>query len=161
VKIISNAGPLITLSQVGKLNLLKELYGTIIIPETVQYEVVVQGQGAVGAEEVGKASWINVQAVTNKLAVELLRERLDAGESEAIVLAMESKADLLLMDEARARRISEGRGIKLIGTLGLLAVAKKRGLITKIRPLLDQLMSVGFYMSSDLYQAMLEQTGEK
>jgi predicted nucleic acid-binding protein len=68
-----------------------------------------------------------VQAVTNKLAVELLRERLDAGESEAIVLAMESKADLLLMDEARARRISEGRGIKLIGTLGLLAVAKKRG----------------------------------
>jgi len=141
--------------------LLKELYGTIIIPETVQYEVVVQGQGAAGAEEVGKASWINVQAVTNKLAVELLRERLDAGESEAIVLAMESKADLLLMDEARGRRISEGRGIKLIGTLGLFAVAKKRGLITKIRPLLDQLMSVGFYMSSDLYQAMLEQTGEQ
>jgi uncharacterized protein len=161
VKVISNAVPLITLSKVGNLHLLKELYGTIIIPEMVQYEIVVQGQGAVSAEEVGKAAWINVQAVTNKLAVELLRERLDAGESEAIVLAMESKADLLLMDEARGRRISEGHGIKLIGTLGLFVMAKKNGLITTIRPLLDQLMNVGFYMSSDLYQAMLEQAGEQ
>lgn len=160
MKIVCNSGPLITLSKLGKINLLQELYGTIIIPEKVRYEIVVQGRGAVGAEEVGNASWINVEAVKNKLAVELLRERLDAGESEAIVLAMESKADLLLMDEARGRRISEGRGIKLIGTLGLLVVAKKRGLITEIKPLLEQLITVGFYMSSDLYQAMLEQAGE-
>ncbi len=161
MKVVSNAGPLITLSQVGKIHLLKKLYGTIIIPETVQYEIVVQGQGAAGAEEVGNASWINVQAVKNQLAVEFLRERLDAGESEAIVLATELKADLLLMDEARGRRISEAHGINLIGTLGFLAIAKKRGLITKVKPLLEQLISVGFYMSSDLYQVMLEQTGEK
>ena len=161
MKVVSNAGPLITLSQVGKIHLLKKLYGTIIIPETVQYEIVVQGKGAAGAEEVGNASWINVQAVKNQLAVEFLRERLDAGESEAIVLATELKADLLLMDEARGRRISEAHGINLIGTLGFLAIAKKRGLITKVKPLLEQLISVGFYMSSDLYQVMLEQTGEK
>jgi predicted nucleic acid-binding protein len=160
MKVVCNSGPLITLSKLSKINLLKELYGTIIIPEKVRYEIVIQGRGAAGAEEVANASWINVQTVKNKLAVELLRERLDAGESEAIVLAMESKADLLLMDEARGRRISEGRGIKLIGTLGLLAVAKKRGLITQIKPLLEQLITVGFYMSSDLYQAMLEQAGE-
>lgn len=160
MRVVSNAGPLITLSKLGKLNLLKELYGTIVIPDAVQYEVVVQGKGAIGAEEVANSVWITVEAVTNKLAVELLRERLDIGESEAIILSLESKADLLLMDEARGRRISEGRGIKLIGTLGLLAVAKKRGVITKIKPLLDQLISVGFYMSSSLYQAMLSQLEE-
>lgn len=125
----------------------------------VQYEVVVQG--ATGAEEVDKASWINVQTVTNKLAVELLRERLDAGESEAIVLAMESKTNLLLMDDARGRRISKVRGIKLIGTLGVLVVAKEYGLVTEVQPLLDQLINVGFYMSSDLYQTILKQAREK
>ncbi len=160
MKVVSNAGPLITLSKIGKLNLLKYLYGTIVIPNAVRYEVVVQGKGAIGSEEIANSVWINVQTVTNKLAVDLLQERLDLGESEAIVLTLESKADLLLMDESRGRRISEGRGINLIGTLGLLAIAKKHGLITKLKPLLDQLISVGFYMNSDLYQAMLSQVDE-
>ena len=130
MKIISNSGPLITLSQIDKLHFLKELYGSIVIPDMVEYEIVIQGQGTAGAEEIDTASWINVQTVKNRLAVELLHERLDAGESEAIILAIETNADLLLMDEARGRRISEVRGIKLIGTLGVCALAKQCGLIT-------------------------------
>lgn len=70
MKVISNAGPLITLSKLGKLCLLKELYGTIVIPEAVRNEVIIHGQGAVGAEEVALASWITVQTVINRLAVE-------------------------------------------------------------------------------------------
>lgn len=160
MKVISNAGPLITLSKIGKLCLLEELYGTIVIPEAVQREVVVHGQGAIGAEEVALASWITVQTVINRLAVELLRERLDAGGSEAIVLNLESKAYLLLMDEAKGRQLSKKHEIRLIGTLGLLVIAKKQGLINQVKPLLDQLVNTGFHMSVELYQTVLSQVDE-
>ncbi len=158
--VVANAGPLIALAQIGHFTLLQLLYGELYIPPAVRHEVVALGQGRPGAAEVDVASWIHVVEVREAMAVQLLRDRLDAGESEAIVLAMEMNAYLLLMDESRGRRVAEARGLTKTGTMGTLIVAKKRGLISAITPLWDRLLAAGFRMSDELYQAARTLAGE-
>jgi hypothetical protein len=160
VIVVANAGPLIALAQIGHFSFLQLLYGELHIPPAVREEVVASGRGRPGAAEVGAANWIHVVEVRDTTAVVLLRDRLDAGESEAIVLAMEMNADLLLMDEGRGRRVAEARGLKKAGTVGTLLVAKKRGLIPAVTPLLDRLLAAGFRMSDELYQAARALAGE-
>jgi hypothetical protein len=159
--LVANAGPLIALAEIGRFDLLKSLYGQIHIPPAVRDEVVVSQDGHPGAKEVATAGWIRVEGVRDITAVRILRERLDRGESEAIVLAIELSADLLLIDEARGRRIAEARGLNKTGTLGTLVIAKKRGLISNITPLLDELLARGFRLHKDLYQAVRALAGER
>jgi GxxExxY protein len=151
VIVVANAGPLIALARSGHLELLRLLYGEIHIPPSVRDEVVAAGQECPGAVEVSAANWIHVVKVHDTVAVQLLRDRSGVGESEAIVLAMELNADLLL-DEARGRRVAEGRGLNKTGMVGTLIMAKKRGLISAVRPLLDRLRATGFRMNDELYQ---------
>lgn len=92
--------------------------------------------------------------------MKLLKEELDAGESEAIVLARESGAKLILLDDRAARRKARTLGLPMIGTLGVLLMAKDRGLLPLLKPLLDTLQQVGFRMSNDLYQQVLNSAGE-
>ncbi len=88
--VISDSGPLIALATTGKLDLLKALFDRILIPQTVYDEVVVYGEGEPGSRAVGEAEWIGTLQAEDRLAVDLLRETLDTGESEAIVLAQET-----------------------------------------------------------------------
>lgn len=150
--VVANAGPLIALAQIGRFDLLRSLYGRLRIPPTVRDEVTVSGRVRPGSTEVIAAEWIDTVQIHDATAVQLLRERLDLGESQAIVLAIELNADLLLIDEARGRRVAEARGLNKIGTVGTLVVAKRRGLVSAVTPLLDELGAKGFHMSEDLYQ---------
>ena len=86
--VVANAGPLIALAQIGHFDLLRLLYGELHIPPAVRDEVVISGQGRPGADEVNGAAWIRAVEVRDTTAVQLLRDRLDAGESKAIVLAI-------------------------------------------------------------------------
>lgn len=158
--VVANAGPLIALAQIGQLDLLPAIYGEVRIPRAVWREVVAQGRQRPGAEMLSSASWVKVIDVRDKIALRLLRERLDPGESAAILLAIELKADLLLIDEARGRRIAEARGLTKTGTVGTLIMAKQRGLLETVTPLLDSLMASGFHMSDELYRMASMLAGE-
>jgi len=110
--------------------------------------------------EVEAADWIQVVNIHDRTATELLRERLDQGESEAIVLTIELEANLLLMDEARGRRVAQAQGLNQIGTVGILVLAKRKKLITAVTPLLDNLVASGFRMGEQLYHAAQELANE-
>ncbi|NBB84683.1 MAG: DUF3368 domain-containing protein [Bacteroidetes bacterium] len=155
---VSNAGPLIALARIEQLDVLPALYREIVVPSAVHEEVL--GTERKGFSELIAADWLQVGAVSDRTAVALLRERLDAGESETIVLALELKADLVLMDEARGRRITAARGITLTGTLGTLILAKRERLVKRVKPLLADLAAQGFHMSDALYRQVLQEAGE-
>lgn len=159
MRIVSNAGPLIALARINQLDLLKNLYNQILIPKAVQQEVL-RLPHKPGSFEIANASWVRLCGVKDHLAVELLRERLDKGESEAIVLAIEQKADLLLIDEARGRYVADARAVRIVGTLGILILAKKQKIISELRPFLEKLTQEGFRMSINLYQKVLGLAGE-
>lgn len=160
--VISDTSPITNLAAVGLLDLLHQLYGKVIIPEGVYQEMVNLNYIVPGALEVQNFSWIQTLAVNNKKQVEYLQDELDLGESEAIVLALELDADLLLLDERRGRQVANSLGIvKITGLLGVLLEAKRQGLIEKIKPIIDQLIAENnFWISNNLYQKFLGIAGE-
>ncbi len=157
--VVSNTTPLIALAWIEQLELLPMLFGVIYIPQAVHRELH-RNPEKIGSAELIAASWLRVKAVQNTLAVEMLVDELDAGESEAIVLAHELMAGLLLMDERRGRRRAATAGLAIVGTLGILIEARKRGLIGPLRPLLDRLRELPFRMNETLYGDVLRQVGE-
>jgi len=162
MKVVSNTSPLINLARIGRLDLLYRLYGELVIPRAVWDEVVVKGAGQAGADEVKSASWIKTQATTNKPLVQALRHELDAGEAEAIALALEIGADLLIMDERLGRENARYLGLRYIGLIGVFIAAKRQGLITEIKPHLDALRSIaGFRIDNTLYVRVLKDEGEQ
>jgi predicted nucleic acid-binding protein len=100
---VSNASPLVNLARIGRLELLQDLFGEVCLPDAVWEEVVVAGEGQPGARLLAQARWVARRQVQNQSLVQALRQELDAGEAEAVVLALELKADLLLMDERLGR----------------------------------------------------------
>ena len=159
--VVSDASPLINLARIGQLDLLRALYETLLIPEAVWREVVVDGAGQPGSAEVRAADWIQTQAIANGPLVQALRQTLGAGEAEAIVLALETDAALLLMDERLGRATAEHLGVGCMGLVGVALEAKHSGLIEYVRPLLDALRNVaGFHLHEALYQRVLQDEGE-
>lgn len=159
--VVADSTPLIALARIGRLELLKSLYGELIIPDAVHYEVVHSGNDRAGVAQVQKAVWIKRRVVENEVAVQLLRERLDRGESEAIILALELEADLLLMDEMKGRRVAEAQGIAVTGTVGAIISAKRQNLIDAVKPLLDDLRHNEFRLSDRLYNVALTIANEE
>jgi hypothetical protein len=160
VIVVADAGPLIALATIGHFNLLHLLHGQLHIPSAVRDEVVASGTDLPGDRAVRSADWIRTIEVDDTTAVQLLSERLDRGESEATMLAIQLAADLLLIDEARGRRVAEARGLNKTGTIGTLIAAKKQGLIISLTPILDELIAAGFRMSEDLYRTARTLSGE-
>lgn len=162
MSIVSNASPLINLARIGTLDLLPRLYDTILIPQAVWDEVVVQGAGQPGAEEVSSAAWVKRCKVANTQLVRALRQDLDAGEAEAIALALEVEAELLLMDEHLGRETARHMGLRYLGLIGLLIEAKYKGLIGEVKSYMDVLRrEANFRVSDALYRRVLRDEGEK
>ena len=161
MKIVSNASPLINLARIGKVDLLHQLYGKLFIPEAVWREVVVDGAGQPGADEVEKAAWIEKREVVNTQLVQALLQELDAGESEAIALALEEEADWLLMDDHLGRETAHHFKLRCIGLVGVLLVAKHKGLILAIKPHLNALRDLaGFHLRDSIYNRILKDENE-
>ena len=152
--IVSNAGPLIALARIGKLDLLKQ-FMQIYIPNEVYEQVVVKGEGKPGSTEVKESDWFITKEVKNTLAVESLTIELEKGEAEAIILALELNAELVLIDESIARDIAKSRGLEVIGTVGILAEAYENGLIKDLKKSLDDLRNKKVWISEKVYNRVL------
>lgn len=158
--VVSDATPLIALAKLGGMPWLQQLFGEILIPEAVYREVAIAGTGRVASAEIQSADWIQVRSVLNRNRVRVLLTQLDLGESEAIVLAQEIEADWLLMDEIKGRAVALALGLPIVGTVGLLVMAKEMGLVLSVRPLLDALASHNFRLSKNVIRSILIQAGE-
>lgn len=159
--VVSDSSPIIILATVGHLRLLRDLFSEILIPDAVYREIVVQGAGRAGADEVQGADWIRQETVHNTTLVNVLHLELDEGEAEAIALALERGADLVLIDERSARLRAADLGLKFVGVLGVLIESKRQGFLTEIRPVLDAMrLGAGFWISESLYQHVLDSAGE-
>ncbi|AJC71341.1 hypothetical protein X802_03565 [Thermococcus guaymasensis DSM 11113] len=149
MKVVSNTSPLIGLSNIGKLGILHEVFGKVFITPAVRREF---------GEELPK--WIEVTPPENRPLVSALSKLLGAGESEAIALAIDLGADFLILDDLKARKIARELGINVIGTAGVLLLAKKRGIVDEIKPLLTLLVEKGFRISDDVIRVILKAAGE-
>ncbi len=120
--VVSNSSPLIALARIGRLNLLASFHKRILIPAEVQYEVTVAGRGLPGAEEVRNAHWIQVVRQKSPADPSLAQacQSLGAGERGATLLAKSLEADLVLLDEWKARRVARDAGLSVVGCLGIL-----------------------------------------
>ena len=157
--IVADSSVLIALAKVGRLDLLRDLFGRITVPDAVWGEVTAEGDRP-GATAVAAEAWIEVVQADRALAIahEVL---VDAGEAAAIAVAQRSPLSLLLLDDSRGRRLALRLGITIKGTLGVLVMAKQRGLLSEVRPLLDDLERNGLYLSGELRAVTLRAAREE
>lgn len=159
--IVSDTSPIINLARIGHLHLLPALFSEVVLPPAVFHEIVVQGAGDYGADEIASADWVKVIPVADRLFLERLSQLLDPGESEAIALAIELHADYVLMDESDGRALAQQYHLKPLGILGILLRAKTKGLIPTVRLLMDRLRAeANFFIDKDLYQFILSSAAE-
>lgn len=154
MKVISDSSPLIGLSSIGKLNILNTLFKKIIIPEAVFEEVVVLGKDKIGSKEVKIAcsEWIQIKKVKNIQEIKSLKTILDEGEAEVITLAQETNADLVLINNREPRRFAKSLNFKVLGTVGVIKLAWKRGIVKHPLNLIHQLKIKGFWISDTLIE---------
>ena len=127
----------------------------------VYAEIVIDGAGEPGSDEIQNASWIKVVKNTNHALVQILEKDLDEGESAAIALAIELKADYLLIDEKLGRQIALNHNVKPLGVLGVLLRAKQAKMIDLVTPLMDRLRTEAvFFIHQSLYDFVKQEAGE-
>jgi len=161
MKVIADSSVLISLSAINQLELLRKRFSEVAIPQAVQEEVVIEGKGQPGSQEVQSSDWIKVQEVKDRSLIQLLEVELDGGESEVIALGYEVNADLVLLDEKDARLRAKRLGLKVLGTIGILIWAKKTGHISSLQEQLNALRDdAGFRISTELYQQALKSVSE-
>jgi predicted nucleic acid-binding protein len=158
-KTICDTSPLQYLYQIGQIDILQGLTSKIVVPPSVLSEI---GEGLrLGLElpDLASIKWVGVEQPISQSAVPLVAD-LGPGETEVLMLALECSDPLVILDDARARRVAETLRIPFTGTLGLLIDAKTAGLVYAVRPLLEKLDSLGFRLSDHTRQAVLKIAGE-
>ncbi len=134
--VVSDSSPLIALSSVDRLDLMQHLFDTVIIPVSVRDEVM----GTAAKVTVELPPFIRVEPIAAEMPVRFLKLNLHAGESEAIALALERGIQGIILDDKQAREIADELGLKVIGTLGLLILAKRKGFLSEVRPIIAQII---------------------
>jgi uncharacterized protein len=151
--VVSDTSPLTALLTVGEISILRELFSEVVIPEAVQMELC--------RTHSDLPDWIRVHVVRNRSSAAHFAQFVDLGEAEAIALAKELRADHLLIDERKGRRLAAQEGLSVIGLLGAVILARKRGLIPSARTLLERLdREAGVYLSHDVRESALKTVNE-
>ena len=151
--VVSDTSPLTALLSVGEEEILPRLFGQVVVPNAVRDELM--------RAHAALPDWLLVREVEDSAAALRLSSLLDGGEAEAIELAIELQADLLLIDERKGRRLAAAEGVPVIGLLGVVVLAKRNGLIPSARALVFELQDrAGFYLSGGLVDRALASVGE-
>jgi len=159
--IISDTSPIANLIVIGQLDFLRDLFSEIIIPEAVNQEILFLKQSGKDIQAYENADWLKIKNPQDEAKVESLRKDLDAGEAEAIVLALELECDLLLIDERLGNKIAAEYGLHTVGLLGVLIRAKQKNIISEIKPLMIDLKEkAGFWIGQKLFDQILRDEGE-
>ncbi|ABY93716.1 MULTISPECIES: DUF3368 domain-containing protein [Thermoanaerobacter] len=153
-KVVANSTPLIILSNISKIEILKKLYETIYIPSGVFEEVNFTGNSK-------NYDFIKVVNIKNKEAKQFFPVSLHKGEIEVMILAKEINADLCIIDDYLARKHAKNLGLTVTGTLGVLVKAKEKNILKEVKPVMDEMLEKKFYIDKKLYNEILEICGEK
>lgn len=158
--VVVNTSPWIALSICGQTSLLNKLYNEVYIPYGVRDEIVAGGKHGIGVKELMTSSWLKIEKVSDIGKLELLYE-LEQGEAEVIVLAKEKGIKHVLIDEKIAGQQAKIFGLKVIGTPGLLLKAKKKGLLSSIKPLIIKMLDNGIWIKKEIVDGILRDASEK
>lgn len=153
--VVSDTSPLCYLLLIDLIDLLPELYDRVIIPETIRDELAASKSPSIVQAWIAQPpSWLEIRAITT--ATNLFADELDPGERDAIALAEELQADLILLDDRAARNIASKRGLAIVGVLGILVKAGQQGKIN-FPSAIARLKQTSFRASPSLIQALLDQ----
>ena len=137
--IISDTSCFIILSKIDELDLLQKLYGEIITTSVI-------------AEEFGEKlpNWVKIQDSIDKFRIQILEIQIDKGESSAIALALEIPESTLILDDIKARKIAQGLGLNITGTIGIIIKAKLQNIIPSIKPIIEKIKLTNFRISLEV-----------
>jgi predicted nucleic acid-binding protein len=157
-EVVSNTSPLLYLHQLGRLDLLPALYSQVLVPASVVEELAAGRAAGHDVPNIAALPWARVVS-SPTLALLALATDLGKGEAEAIAIAHERNA-LLILDDGLARRHAKLVGVTLTGTLGVLVKAKTAGHITEVAPVVSRLRELGFRLSDQTRDAVLKLANE-
>ncbi len=159
-KTICNTGPLIALSMIDRIDILRHLFKLIAVPEAVHKEILEGGITNAGLANYRKIKWIKVMTLSSP-ADPLLRTSLDSGEAAVIELARELNANFVLIDERKARKIARTvYGLHVIGSARVLVEAKRRGLLRNVGAALQAMRDGGYWIGDSIVDVALKKAGE-
>jgi predicted nucleic acid-binding protein len=159
---VSNTSPLSNLASIGRLELLKSQFSEVRIPSAVARELAAHPDpAATAALDAALREWIRIVPPEDTPLFRMLRRQVDSGEAEAIALAADLKADIVIIDEQEGRALARQAGLSVTGTLGVLLRAKRSGLIRLIKPEIQALRNrARFFLSASLEAEVLSAAGE-
>ena len=158
-ELMCDTSAVVALHQVGLLGILRGLASTVVIPDAVQRELAAGRSAGHSVPDLPALDWITARTPSARPNLPDA-SKLDAGESEVLWLALECPGRVVVLDETAARHVAWRLGISFTGTLGLLVDAKRKGLITAVAPVLNQLVARDFHMAPHLRATILTAAGE-
>lgn len=158
--VIVNSTPIIALSSIHKLDLLRELYGEVIIPKAVHDEVMVKKDFETQVSLARAKDWVLIKNISNSETKKFFKVQLHDGEVEVMLLGKELEADLLVIDDYIAREYAKYLEFKVTGTLGIILKAKENGILKEVKPLVLDLLDNGIYIGDKLIASILMMAGE-
>lgn len=149
--VVADASPLIALNAIGLLDRCAPLFASCLVPPAVDREIT---------PTVHRPPWIAVRSLSTTIDPRIELANLGRGEAEAITLALAIEGHQVMVDERSARRLATSIGLSVIGTIGLLVVAKEQGILESVRPSIESLRATGFFLSDQVIEAALRNAGE-
>ena len=158
-ELICDTSALQYLHQLGLLHILSALADRVTIPPAVAAEMSEGRSRGIDVPELSKFDWLSLRCPISTISLPQTRD-LGEGETEVLALALESHDAVAVLDDRLARKVADDSGLRFTSTLGLLIDAKKKGLVSAVEPLLDQLQSLRFRLSPATRAAVLKLVGE-